>query len=274
MDNVWVTPKLDTAISPFDRGLTYGDGLFATMRSHNGVILFLDTHFSRLQQGARRLGFYWHPDRQFLTKLTEVAKLNPNHCIKLLITKGVGGRGYASPNMSKPTSVLSVSTIPSHYAQWQRQGISLSVSPVQLATQPLLAGIKHLNRLEQVLIKSQPLAENADDWLVLDIHNRVIGASMANIFAVFGNNICTPSMSYAGISGVTRGKIIEQLLDMGFNVDVCNITLLDIANADAVFMSNSLLHVVDVLNIDQLPFTPWSKSEALRCELLKSDKNQ
>ncbi|GGB49282.1 aminodeoxychorismate lyase [Shewanella inventionis] len=268
MTSVWVNHVEQGRISPFDRGLAYGDGVFATMRTacahQTAAVLYMDLHLQRLQQSSQRLGIQWQANDLLIDQLLSLAKAYPDHCIKLVLTRGEGGRGYQAPDIAKLTEVVSVHPIPSHYAQWQQQGISLATSPIRLARQPLLAGMKHLNRLEQVLIKTQPLIANTQDWLVLDTDGWVIESSMANIFAIKEGQIFTPAMTHAGVSGVMREQMIDQLLTAGFAVTTKPLRYEDICSADHIFITNSLFGVVDVNTIDQFQFSRWTLTSRFR----------
>ncbi|MCH1931227.1 aminodeoxychorismate lyase [Shewanella sp. A25] len=263
----WVNGTSQGCIDPFDRGLAYGDGLFATMRTGEAGILFFDCHQARLTAGAARLGFEWRLSHELKHQLNAIAEQYPHHCIKLLLTRGVGGRGYVPPLEVKVSEVVSVHPIPSHYTDWQREGISLKTSSVRLGHQPLLAGIKHLNRLEQVLIKSQPLATGFEDWLVLDCHDKVIESSMANIFFVKGNQLSTPSLEYCGVAGVMREQVMQNLLENGMNIECLPIQSKQLADFDSVFITNSVLGVVDVKQIDTFSFTRSPITTLLREQL-------
>lgn len=291
MTQVWVDGQPDKNVNPLDRGLAYGDGLFATMRVHQGEIQFLNTHFERLTQGAYRLGFNWQPSSALTLQLKALAKANPKACIKLLLTRGVGGRGYgaavvrhnsaiildsaqrdrdsleSSSLASAPlnvTEVVSVHALPTHYEQWQQQGIRLALSDVRLGRQPKLAGIKHCNRLEQVLIKSVDLAENAQDWLVLDSDDNVIESSMANIFFVVDKAIITPRISFSGVAGMMREQVIHQLLAMGYSVRITDFHYSMLADAKHVFITNSLFGLVDVVAIADRRFSRASWTSRIR----------
>lgn len=252
---IWVNGVLQGSIDPSDRGLAYGDGLFATMRTSHDGILFFNTHQSRLTDGAARLGFEWRMGSALYQQLEDLARQYPHHCIKLLVSRGVGGRGYTPPQAVNVTEVVSVHPIPSHYAHWQKNGINLKTSPVRLSIQPLLAGIKHLNRLEQVLIKAQLLPSNVDDWLVLDTEAKVIESSMANIFFIKDNEVITPSLAQCGVSGVMREQVINALLEQQSNIQCLPFGAERLGEFDSAFITNSVLGVVDVLAIDSLKFT-------------------
>ncbi|MCL1045187.1 aminodeoxychorismate lyase [Shewanella electrodiphila] len=254
MQSVFVNGKPDNTIDALDRGLAYGDGAFATMRVAAGEILFLNTHLQRIEQTCFRLGFTISHIELLVLRLESHAKTLKEGCIKLLLSRGVGGRGYAAPTSPDITEVISLHPIPDIYAQWQSKGITLSLSPVTLGNQPLLAGMKHLNRLEQVLIKQQTLPKNTDDWLVLDADNCLVESSMANIFIVKDNQVKTPAMSQNGVSGVMREHVIDALLTNDIAVMATKVTLDELLDAEHVFITNSLLGVVNVnsINIDSI----------------------
>jgi len=252
---IWVNGVSQASIAPMDRGLAYGDGLFATMRTGVEGILFFEAHQARLTAGAARLGFDWQMSPALAEQLVTLALQYPHHCIKLLITRGVGGRGYAPPDQVQATEVVSVHPIPAHYAAWQAQGIRLKTSPVRLGHQPLLAGIKHLNRLEQVLIRSQLLPDGYEDWLVLDCMGRVIESSMANIFFIKGNQVVTPPLDLCGVAGVMREQVMLALLTQQMNIDCLPFGAERLVEFDSAFITNSVLGVVDVLAIDSHNFS-------------------
>ncbi|ABZ76937.1 Aminodeoxychorismate lyase [Shewanella halifaxensis HAW-EB4] len=309
MPKVWVNGQPDMNVSPLDRGLAYGDGLFATMRVDQGEILFFTAHMERLTQGAYRLGFHWSVSAALKQQLITLAKAHPHSCIKLLLTRGVGGRGYSAP-VNRPnlaaeltpgsmpelitdkqdnkttaassipnqarscaadalqvTEVVSVSEFPAHYKTWQQQGVGLSLSPVKLGKQPKLAGIKHCNRLEQVLIKSVDLPEGVHDWLVVDFEDNIIESSMANIFFVLDEKLVTPRMSYAGVAGMMREQMMHQLLQMGHKIEITDIHYSMLKQVKHAFITNSLFGLVDVMTIDDFTFTPATWTSSLREQL-------
>ncbi|SUI72552.1 aminodeoxychorismate lyase [Shewanella morhuae] len=261
---IWVNCVAQANIDPTDRGIAYGDGLFATMRTGAEGILFFETHQARLTAGAARLGFQWQMSEALQQQLQALATEYPQHCIKLIVTRGVGGRGYTPPETVKPTEIVSVHTIPSHYIQWQQRGICLKTSSIRLGLQPLLAGIKHLNRLEQVLIKSHPLPQGFDDWLVTDIEDNVIESSMANVFFIKGNCVFTPSLALCGVAGVMREQVMLALLEQNINIECLPVGAERLIEFDSAFITNSILGIVDVLAIDSLTFTRTPITAQLR----------
>lgn len=267
MTEVWVNGKQDCQIDPLERGLAYGDGLFATMRFSGGEVLFLRAHLQRLTQGAKRLGFDWCASDPLIAQIKHLAMTHGDGCIKLLLGRGVGGRGYAAPTSGLITEVVSIHAIPSHYSQWQIAGISLMSSDVKLAHQPLLAGIKHLNRLEQVLIKSKQLASGFDDWLVMDQKHNVIESSMANLFLVDGNRVVTPSIALAGVAGVMREQVIYALIERGFDLHITDVSYQQLPQFEHGFITNSLFGLVDINRVDDLTFERSPFTDSIRDSL-------
>ncbi|QYJ77239.1 aminodeoxychorismate lyase [Shewanella sp. FJAT-52076] len=271
----WLDLTLESAhsahaqgISPMDRGLAYGDGLFATMAlTPKGEVAFLDTHLSRLQQGACRLGFVLDI-KDIESRLVLAAKAQAKHQnprgLKLLISRGPGGRGYQAPDEASPQAVLCAFDVPAHYRDWQRKGICLFSSELNLAKQPKLAGMKHLNRLEQVLIRAQQMPEWAQDFLVSDTDGALIEASMANLFFISGDTAYTPYHAFAGVSGVMREQIIQALLERGYRVVADKLGPDMLAKAQAVIMCNSLLGLVDVVRIDTFHYQVFAESQSIR----------
>jgi len=251
MSQVWINGQANARLDGLDRGLAYGDGLFATMRVQHGKILFLSAHLARLRIGAARLGFDWLASDALLAQFKALVSEHQAACIKLVLSRGVGGRGYGAPEHPSVTEIVSLHPMPAHYAHWQQFGVSLKSSAVQLARQPRLAGVKHLNRLEQVLIKSAPLTQGFDDWLVFDAEGGVIGASMANIFLVKGKQVYTPSMAYSGISGVMREHVIFALTELGFDIEVAPLHYTQLTDFDHGFMAQQDVY----LNFDIITLT-------------------
>jgi len=145
--------------------------------------------------------------------------------------------------------LLSVLEYPQNYSRLANEGISLNISPIKLAAQPLLAGLKTLNRLEQVLIKKALQTQPCDDVLVLDYNNNVIEASAANIIAIKQNKLFTPSLNECGIKGVYLQSLCDKLA-----VDFKCVSIADLLEADAVFICNSLMGVVPINRLEQRSF--------------------
>lgn len=230
------------SISVQDRGLAYGDGLFTTAKIVNGQIEMFTAHLQRLKSGCDALELFAPDFEQLTQQVGELAKSYPLAVLKIIVTAGVGGRGYSRQGASTTNVIIMVFDFPQHYFTWQKKGICLGIAEQKLGLSSMLAGIKHLNRLEQVMIKKELDQRDEDDLLVLDINNNIIETSCANIFWCKNNNWYTPKITRAGIDGLMKAKIIAGLA----NVVTLTATLTELENIEAMFMCNSVMGVVPI----------------------------
>lgn len=260
-----ITTNDKSTINTRDRGLNYGDGFFTTAKVVAGRVEHWQYHKARLIECAERLAFpaiNFTELEQHITKAISHCQLN---VLKVVITRGEGGRGYGLPQQAHLTILLSVLAFPQNYKALAKSGVSLALSPIKLASQPLLAGLKTLNRLEQVLIKNAMANQTCDDVLVLDHQNNVIEASAANIFAIIDNKVYTPSLEQCGIKGVYLQSLCDKLA-----VEFKQVSLNELTQARAVFICNSLMGAVAVNRIEQQSFNV-EQSMALLNELLAKE---
>lgn len=239
-----------TTIAANDRGLAYGDGLFSTIKVEQGIVQLWDYHLQRLQLGAKKLFF---PEVDWLLLSGELHALaksvgdQPFAVIKVILTRGSGGRGYSIQGCTSPQRILSVHPYPDFYQQWQRDGLKVIQCRQKLAINRQLAGLKTLNRLEQVLIKHELEAQNAVEGIVCDNDGYVIEACSANVFIHLNNQWVTPKLDGCGVAGVKRRQIIELSAKAGQPIREMKITINDLLNAQAVCLSNALIGIVPVM---------------------------
>ena len=219
------------------------------MLVEQGTIRLLSLHLERLDEDARQLGIVL--DRVMLTNTLKTAARDTRlPVLKIIISAGSGGRGYQRSLSSPPNIYISHHALPSHYAQWKKQGISVGLSTVRLGIQPALAGAKHLNRLEQVLIKNAMASSSEDDVVVCDLNGHIIESSAANLFWLDDKGWHTPSLHLCGIRGVMRRFILEQLMASHI---VCTEVLSPVSSlmsARSVFICNSLMQIVPVVRFN------------------------
>ena len=225
-----------------DRGFSYGDGLFTTAKIVNGKIEMLAQHLKRLVDGCHHLNIKFNAINALENELTKVALSFSIAVIKVVITAGMGGRGYSRRGTSEPTVVISVSAFPEHYENWQLSGINLGISALKLGINPMLADIKHLNRLEQVLIRQELDQRAEDDLVVTNINGDIVEASCANVFWLIDDALYTPEIIHCGVAGLMRDKILSAIPD----VIVDRFTLEDIQQAQAMFICNSVMGIVPI----------------------------
>lgn len=242
-----------------DRGFQYGDGLFETLRVVGGQPQHWSRHMARLLEGCERLGIS-APDVDCLRAeaLSLCAGLHDDEraVLKISVTRGVGGRGYGVTGVNEPTRVLAVMSAPEFPASHVTQGVKLRLCEMRLGHNPILAGIKHLNRLEQVLARAEWSDPEIAEGLLLDNDNNVIEGTMSNLFCVqvredLQPTLLTPRLSRCGVQGVTRDRILEAAAQLDIPHREADVQLSDLQQASEVFISNSLIGIWPVRQFEQ-----------------------
>ncbi|WP_183165119.1 aminodeoxychorismate lyase [Azomonas macrocytogenes] len=235
---IWLDGRLSEGIAANDRGLAYGDGLFETIRVSDGQPRLFERHLQRLAEGCRRLQIPC--DMAGLRYEVQVfaSTLGEGVC-KLILTRGSGLRGYAPPQPCQPRRLLIGSAVPLYSADRARTGICLFPCITRLAEQPLLAGLKHLNRLEQVLARAEWQDSVHAEGLMRDTSGRIVEAVFSNIFLVRSGRLFTPELARCGVAGVMRAEIIERAREAKIPVDIRDISFSELLQADEVFLCNS-----------------------------------
>ena len=254
-NDIWINGELANNVSVLDRGFSYGDGLFTTIKVDNYCCELLPQHIDRLQQGLIRLSIAAIDFEALSNDLTTKAKNLQNGILKVTITRGIGQRGYSSLGCDSPTVVISTSPMTTSYLPWQKEGINLGISTITLGINPLTAGLKHLNRLEQVLIKQQIDENKWADAVVLDCNGHVIETNMANIFLCKDNIVYTPCLKTSGVNGLMRQQVINYLDDNNIDIIEDRFKLGAIMNADEIFITNCLMGVVPITAVESTTFS-------------------
>jgi len=240
-----VNGVIDAQVSPLDRGFTYGDGVFETCKMCNAKIPLWSLHKERLLKSCEKLLIPVSIDL-LEAQLKELISgieisLTKNAIVKITVTRGVGGRGYRLPDNSVSTIVMGIFPAAQYPASNFSTGVTVKLCNQRLSCNPSLAGLKHLNRLEQILARAEWQDETVVEGIVFDTGNNLIEAVFSNIFLIKNNEICTPDLSEAGVAGVMRRFIIETIAPQaGLNIQVKTLKFDDLINADAVFLCNSL----------------------------------
>jgi len=245
MHTYLINGSFDHAISPFDRGFAYGDGVFRTLVMRDGLPENWPLHYQKLVADCGAIGIVCPSAELLMSDLQQLFLpdgLTENHLAiaKIIITRGEGERGYAPPAVTMPLRVVIKTAMPQYPEENFVNGVSSYVCETRLAPQPRLAGIKHLNRLENVLARMEWNDPTITDGIMLDADNNVIECTSANIFARFGDVLLTPSLHQCGVAGVTRQRImnIAHLLSLKIVVETLNVEKL--LSADEAMICNSL----------------------------------
>lgn len=242
--NTWVDGIPADAVPLPDRAFSYGDGLFETLLLRGNKILLPDLHLERLEAGIKRLRF---PDclGTVREQLASVAATLPSahtyRVLRLTISRGAGPRGYAPPAECQPRIVISIAAVAADPTQLAAPA-RLGETAVRWGRQPLLAGLKHLNRLEQVLAAADCEAQGCDEVLMLDQSGAPLSVASGNLFLVAGQRLLTPALTEAGIAGTRRRLILERLAAVcGLKVTESRLELAQLLAADELFYCNSVL---------------------------------
>ncbi|MBI3574196.1 MAG: aminodeoxychorismate lyase [Gammaproteobacteria bacterium] len=241
-------------ISVHDRGFQYGDGLFETIAVHRGTPLLWEQHAQRLLAGAVCLDMPPPEAALLRVEADRLCRGIERGVLKIILTRGVSGRGYR-PGASAPTTrVLSLSPWPDYPPSWIWEGVAVRLCQTRLASQPRLAGLKHLNRLEQVLARAEWGDEYAEG-LMQDESGNIVEGTMTNIFLVEGATLRTPDMTRCGVEGVMRGAVLEQAERLGIACHIGPVTATQLEHAGELFLTNSLIGLWPVRRIENRSYT-------------------
>lgn len=247
---VWINGERQEKVAARDRGVQFGDGCFTTARILEGKIVSSQAHLSRLKAGCERLKIRNVDWNSLEAEMQSAAATRATGVLKVIVTRGAGGRGYSTQGCEQPTRMIILSDYPAHYQRLQQSGVTLALSTVRLGKNPLLAGIKHLNRLEQVLIRTELDQTGADEALVLDTDGSLVECCAANLFWRKGEEVFTPDLSQCGVTGIQRQKVIQLLHSCGVHVQEVSLPLQALEEAEEVFITNALMPVLPVKQID------------------------
>lgn len=241
------------AIAVDDRGLQYGDGLFETALLSEGRVRFLDDHLDRLFRGCERLGIQ-APARQTLSEeIARVCAAADRGVLKIIVSRGAGGRGYRPAQATPATRIVALhplNDLPQH-------ALKLRWCEIRLGRNARLAGIKHLNRLEQVLAQSEWQEGTFDEGLMLDTEGELVGATAGNVFAVRDGTLITPDLRFCGVQGVMRARVIKAAARLGMTVSEEPLWPHDLATASEIFITNAVRGIRSAASLDSLQ---WSDS--------------
>jgi len=240
-----------------DRGLAYGDGLFETIAVVNGVLHHWDLHWQRLNLGAERLALHLPKEKEILQHISEKLTSLEQQVIKIIITRGSGGRGYVFPETQHESLIISSHAWPERDAGDYLNGIDTIVCQTRLARQPALAGIKHLNRLEQVLARNEFNDDDYQEGIMLcyaentgNMASLVVEGTSSNLFFVKNSVLYTPKIKDCGVAGTMRQAIISYVqATQCCHVEQDNYTLQQLSQAEEVFFTNSIYGIMPVASI-------------------------
>ena len=239
-------PKASVLLS---RALHYGDGVFRTLLRHEGHWLDFDRHYVRLVQDCRALGLDPPHVGQLEAELDSLGGGRTQPVVgKIILARSGAGRGYA-PTSRLCERILLRYPAPRFAASLWSEGITAIRSPVTLGAQPLLAGVKHLNRIENVLAaRGWPV--NVHEALLCDGAGQVVCGSKSNVFWVRDHKLFTPRLGQCGVAGMMRGKVLDAARALGLSAELVDAPFEQLPAAQEVFVCNSLVGLWPVKRLD------------------------
>lgn len=258
-----INGKQSRFVDVSDRGFQYGDGLFETLLIRRQTPLFLSPHLERLRWGCAKLSIPFPDERIVRAEIDRLCKEKHDGVLKIQLTRGVGGRGYQCPDFTEVTRVLSFHPLPDHPVELKKQGVRVVICQTRLGINPALAGIKHMNRLEQILARQEWNDPEIREGLMLDAEDCVVEGTMSNVFLVKNSVVYTPLIDRCGVAGIMRALVLEIARKKGMETEQRRIKWSDVLGADELFLTNSLIGVWPINRVNDFRFSVGSVTQQM-----------
>ncbi len=259
-----------STIPVMDRAVMYGDGVFRTMRMRLGQVKCWPQQYQKLRADCEALDIVCPTQPALEQDLQQLARDEPDCVVKIMVSRGEGGRGYAVPLAVSPTRMLLTAPEPQYPLEFWQAGVKLHLCELRLSHQPRLAGIKHLNRLENVLARREWDDASIAEGLLLDAAGWVVEGTMSNLFMRVGQKLVTPDLSDCGVAGLQRDRVIKHAPTLGLTAEISRFTLAMLLQAEEIFVCNSVIGVWPVRQVGAFNIPP-SKIAADLHHLLESE---
>jgi 4-amino-4-deoxychorismate lyase len=264
-DCVRVNGIPDREVSPLDRAVHFGDGLFETIACRHGRPRFLSLHLERLQHGCGRLGIALDGLDEIRAEVRTLAAEVDAAIVKVVLTRGTAvARGYATTGYEKATRVTFRYAWPQETPALSQDGVRVRTAALRLGENPALAGLKHCNRLEQVLARREWTDPGIAEALLFSSSGKLISGTMSNVFIVEGSHLRTPRVDLCGVAGVMRRVVLREAKRAGIaaHEDVLNAE--DLRNADELFLTNARIGIWPVRELDGRALQPGPVTRRLQ----------
>ena len=254
-----------TAVSAFDRGLHYGDGLFETIACRGGRARFLSRHLERLVAGCERLRIRFTALAPLKNEIERLASEHDLSLIKVILTRGVAtARGYGIKGDESATRVVLRYSWPQEDPTAWRDGVAIRVAEQRLGENPRLAGLKHLNRLEQVLARSEWSDPGIAEALMFSSSGLLVSGTMSNVFLVKEGQLRTPRIERCGVAGIMRGVVLQEASRAGIAREECDLNAGDLERADEIFLTNARIGIWPVRALESRPLPPGAVTKRIQ----------
>jgi branched-chain amino acid aminotransferase len=263
-----IVPSKEAAVSVFDHGFLYGDGIYETMRVYDGVVFKLDEHLRRLYRSASLIGLSIPLNSDHLKIAlyeTLIANAFRNAYVRLTISRGPGGVGLDPDLCPDPTIVIIAQEFKEYPRAFYDKGIALIIAETKRNLKEAInPQIKSLNFLNNILAKIEAKKTDAYEAIMLNSNGKLTEGTISNVFFYRDTILCTPSVDCGILDGITRRMIIELALRKDLKVKEGKFTKKDICSAEEVFLTNTTMEVMPVSKIDDQIYPVGSISKLLR----------
>jgi 4-amino-4-deoxychorismate lyase len=238
-----------TGLSLEDRGLSYGDGVFETISLRAGAARFLADHLARLSQGLERLEIEAPPLELVAADVAELIRHAREGIVKVIVTRGAAGRGYRPGSQVATRIVLLYPPV-----EREEKAISARWCSTRLGRNARLAGIKHLNRLEQVLAQNEWNDPAIAEGVMMDTEGEVVCGTASNLFVVNDGVLITADLRFSGVRGIMRQRVLNIAARLGIGTRECSLWPNDLTSASEVFFTNAVRGIRAVTDLDGRKF--------------------
>jgi len=263
---ILVNGQAADSVSAQDRGLAYGDGVFRTLRTEAGQPLWWADHYAKLAADCTALALNCPDETELHAEVCRVAEAGQG-VVKIVLTRGTGARGYAPLPPQPPTRIVLAAPLPAYAQDQAATDINARWCALKLARQPRLAGIKHLNRLENVLARAEWDDPDIFEGLLCDDSGAVISGVMSNLFWVSQGELFTPDLSLSGVAGVARARLLRAAGRRGIRTHIGRFPPAAILAADEVMICNSVIGLRRVAHLDDKTWPAAGWTETLKTAL-------
>ena len=250
MNKVIINGRMTDCVASSDRGLLYGDGLFETVAVVNGEPCYWQQHMQRLQTGCSRLGIEAVDERSLKEECRQLLAAVDRAVLKIIVTRGSGGRGYRVPERPAATRILQLHDWPDFPDACAQQGVAMRTCEMRLGHNPALAGIKHLNRIEQVMARREWDDTTIAEGLLLDLEGNLVEGTMSNLFLFRDGILLTPELQRCGVAGIMRSQVLAAAAGLPVDTGIRQLGMKDLEDADEVFICNSVIGIWPVIAVD------------------------
>jgi 4-amino-4-deoxychorismate lyase len=260
LERVLLNGTPDQQLSPFDRAVHFGDGLFETIACRRGRPRFLSLHLERLRFGCTRLGIEPGDLDEIRAEIRALAGEVDNAIIKLILTRGTAlARGYGVTGREKATRITFRYAWPPETPTESHDGIRVRTATLRLGENSALAGLKHCNRLEQVLARREWTDPGIAESLLFSSSGRLVSGTMSNVFVVESDRLRTPRLDLCGVAGVMR-----EAERAGISIEEAVLRDDDVHKADELFLTNARIGVWPLRELDGRTMQPGPVTRRLQ----------